>query len=202
MHWHENDIDRLTPDEVRAHCAADPAYVAELDDFGYTPLVAACERRNLAVARVLIEAAADPNFTAGDGQTPLKAAIPPPGQPADLALFDLLLDAGAMPNAGCEPPLHHAVAAGHRALVAHLIDRGADPNLPDVDDAPPLFWAGVYAGPPDPDMMRLLVARGADPTRGDGVGRTLQDRIGPHAVAAVTASPRTGPAPAAGRTSA
>ena len=187
LHW--DDIDRLTPDEFRDHCAADPAYVAELDDSNHTPLPAACGCGNVAVARVLVEAGADPNFTADDGETPLRAAIPNGGQPFDPALFDLLLDAGATPNVGNVPPLHVAVGRGHHPLVVHLIDRGADPNLPDVDDAPPLFWAGAFGKRPDLDLMRLLVARGANPACRDGVGRTLASRVGPHAFRAITEPP-------------
>ncbi len=187
MGWHTDDIDRLTPDEIRAYCIAAPGYVAELDDLHYTPLVATCGRGNVAIARVLIEAGADPNFTADDGETPLKASIPNSGEPFDRALFDLLLNAGATPNVGGEPPLHIAVGRGHQALVTYLIGRGADPNLEDGDFAPPLFWAGAYGGRPDLEMMRLLVAHGADVTRRDGVGKTLGQRIGPAALRYVTA---------------
>jgi ankyrin repeat protein len=184
---HADDVARLTTEEIRAWCAADLGYVAERDDLGYTPLIAACDRGNTAVVRALLAAGADPNFTAADGESPLKSAVPSPGGAVDLELFDLLLDAGACPNAGLEPPLHIAVVRGHRALVAHLIRRGADPNHEDADGCPPLFWAGVYGdGRPDLEMMRLLVAHGADVTRRDGIGRHLGDRIGPHALRFIT----------------
>ncbi len=190
MPRHEDDIGRLTPDEIRAYCVVDPGYVVERDAFGYTPLIAACDRGIAAAARVLLEAGADPNFMADDGKTPLKAAIPRLGEPFDRPLFDLLLDAGATPNVGGEPPLHIAVVRGNRALVAYLIGRGADPNLEDGDFEPPLFWAGVHgSGRPDLDMLRLLVAHGADITRRDGIGRTLGDCIGPDALGRVTEPP-------------
>lgn len=177
-HWHENDVDGLTLDDIRSYCAASPAYVAELDEFGYTPLIAACGKGKLEIARALLEAGADPNYVAPDGMTPIKAAIPGAGRPFNRALLDMLLDAGAKLNTGCEPPLHLAVAQGNADLVTYLIEHGADPNLDDVDGSPPLFWAGAYGDRPDVEMMRLLFRLGADPGRRDGVGRTLVDHVG------------------------
>ncbi|HEX8913374.1 MAG TPA: ankyrin repeat domain-containing protein [Humisphaera sp.] len=179
-HWHEDDVEQLSPDEFRAYCREVPGYVNEQDHFGYTPLVAACTKGNAAVARALLETGADPNFVASDGESPLKAAVPSPGKPFNRELFDLLLAAGANPNLGLEPVLHAAVARGDRELVTYLVRRGADPNLDDVDGSPPLFWAGVYGGRPDIEMMRVLVGLGADPARRDGVGTTLEERIGPY----------------------
>lgn len=90
MHnWHEDDVEQLTPEEVRAYCAAAPEYVGELDRLGYTPLLTACIKGATEVARALLEAGADPNFTAGDGETPLKATIPHCGERFNRALFDL-----------------------------------------------------------------------------------------------------------------
>lgn len=177
-HWHEDDVDQVTPADVRAYCIAAPDYVNERDDFGYTPLIAACMKGNTAVVRALLEADADPNFVAPDGESPLKAAIPRPNEPFNRELFDLLFAAGANPNLGLEPPLHIAVGKAHRELVVYLVEHGADPNLDDVDGSPPLFWAGVYAGRPDIRMMRVLIKFGADVTRRDGVGQTVEQRIG------------------------
>jgi ankyrin repeat protein len=183
--WHDDDINRMTPDEIRAYCQAAPEYVRELDDFGYTPLIAACERGNAGAVRVLLEAGADPDFIASDGVSPLKAAIPQRDQPFNRELFDLLLAAGAKPNLGLVPVLHLAVGQGDQELVQYLVEGGADTNLDDVDGAPPLFWAGAYGGPPDIPMMRLLIEHGADVTRRDGIQRSLEQRIGRRAMAEV-----------------
>ena len=181
-HWHENNINQLTPEDVRAYCAAVPDYINERDDFGYTPLLAACIKDNTEIARVLLEAGSDPNYVAPDGETPLKAAIPRPKEPFNHALFDLLLAAGANPNAGLEPPLHVAVGRGLTALVVYLVEHGADPNFEDADGCPPLFAAGVYGGHPDVKMMGLLLKLGADITRRDDVGQTIAERISPDAM--------------------
>ena len=177
-HWHDDDVRAMNPDELRAYCLAAPDYVHERDDFGYTPLIAACTAGNSLVVRVLLDAGADPNFIAPDGASPLKAAIPRPGEPFNREVFDALFAAGANPNLGFEPALHIAVARGHRELARYLIERGANPNLDDSDGSPSLFWAGAYEGRPDIKMMRLLIELGADVTRRDGVGRTVEEWIG------------------------
>lgn len=177
-HFHSDDVSRFSAQEVRAYVAAAPGYIHERDALGYTPLLAACEAGNVDGVRVLLEAGSDPNFIAGDGETPLKAAILDRGATFDPCIADLLFAAGADPNLGLTPPLHLAVARGDRELVAYLIDRGADPNHRDVDGDPPLFWAGVYNRTPDLATMRLLVSRGADPTTTNGVNQTLEEFIG------------------------
>jgi ankyrin repeat protein len=177
-HWHEDDLRCISTDFVRAYCDAVAGYISELDDFGYTPLVAACSIGNTAVARVLLQAGADANFIAADGESPLKAAIPRSGAAFNRELFDSLLAAGADPNAGNEPALYFAVVRGLREHVQYLLEHGADPNLADVDGMPPLFWAIADGGRSDLSIVRLLVGRGANVTRRDCDGRTAEERIG------------------------
>lgn len=179
-HWHEKDFEVLTADDVRAYCAVCPEYVGELDDFRYTPLIGACMKGKAEIARALLEAGADPNFVASDGETPLKAAVPRRSEKFDRVLFDLLLNAGAELNTGLMPVLHEAVGKGNRELVKYLIEHGADPNMRDADDCTALFWTGVFGGRfPDVKMIQLLLKLGADLSQVDGVGQTLEDRIGP-----------------------
>ena len=181
-HLHQDDISQMTPEDMRAYCAAAPNYIDERDDFGYTPLLAACVKGNTEAVRVLLDAGSDPNFVAPDGETPLNVAISLRGEACSHVLLDMLLAAGANLNAGFTPPLRLAVVRGLRDLVVHLVERGADPNFEDGDGSPPLFAAGVYGGHPDVKMMGLLIKLGADITRCDGVGQTLADRIGPDAM--------------------
>ena len=54
---------------MRAYCAADPAFVRELDGLSYTPLMAACGAGRNDVARVLLEAGADPAQPGFAGRT-------------------------------------------------------------------------------------------------------------------------------------
>ena len=165
-HWHEDDVGAMTPDELRAYCAADTAYVRERDEFGNTPLLAAAQLGDVAAARVLLEMGADPNAVGDEGFTVLGVALPSKSQAFDSALFDLLLDAGADVNGGSNPPLHLAVSRRNETAVEYLIGRGADPNLRDADGVPPL--QGV-----DAEMRELLLELGADSTMTDGVGRPI-----------------------------
>ncbi len=93
----------------------------------------------------------------------------------DLALA--LLDKGADPNARSRntqqvAPLHAAVATGQRGLVRTLLNRGADPNLPQARGITPLHSA-AHRG--DEALCRLLLEHGADPTLHDAEGRNAHD---------------------------
>lgn len=60
-------------------------------------------------------------------------------------------------------PLTAAVEFGHHAIARLLLERGADPTWPDVDDSPrgAALHAAARAG--DRTMVELLLAHGADP---------------------------------------
>ncbi len=86
-----------------------------------------------AMARMLLEAKANPNAADLHGQTPLHLAV----QALCQELVDLYLTAGADPNAkdsGGRTPLYIAVAAAKpdAVLVRKMIAAGADPSLRDV----------------------------------------------------------------------
>jgi len=64
---------------------------------------------------------------------------------------------------GSGSALRNAAAKGHIALVRLLLDRGADPNLPEEHIAPHghALYSAVYSG--HHDIARLLLAHGAIP---------------------------------------
>jgi uncharacterized protein len=122
----------------------------------------------LTLIDVLVEAGADCNHQASNGETPLIGA-------ASLAAEDVglrLLDAGARPDAtGAfrETALHWAAHLGLRRLVTRLIEKGVDLNLKDGRfNSSPLGWTihGRFHPPPGsegdhPEVAALLVAAGA-----------------------------------------
>lgn len=65
--------------------------------------------------------------------------------------------------------LADAVIRGDEALARELIAAGSNPNAVDERDEPLLQWVMKHE---DRDGFRLLLALGADPTRGNADGRT------------------------------
>lgn len=127
-----------------------------------SPLLLATINGNYDLARTLLEAGADPNLLSDDGAGPLFAALniewslrtwyPQPQafrqQQTDyLELMQLLLDAGADPNARTATHIWYAAYNAGRMGVDFA---GATP-----------FWRAAYAA--DVQAMRLLLDNGADP---------------------------------------
>ncbi|MDE0359324.1 MAG: ankyrin repeat domain-containing protein [Gammaproteobacteria bacterium] len=127
-----------------------------------SPLLLATINGNYDLARTLLEAGADPNLLSDDGAGPLFAALniewslrtwyPQPQafrqQETDyLELMQLLLDAGADPNARTDTHIWYAAYNAGRMGVDFA---GATP-----------FWRAAYAA--DVQAMRLLLDNGADP---------------------------------------
>ena len=135
IEWGKNCENRTHP----LHYVSDMLFGGALERGKEMPLIEA-----------LLEAGADCNHRASNGETPLIGA-------ASLAAEDIglrLLDAGARPDvtgAFGETALHWAAHLGLRRLVARLIEKGADVNLKDARYAStPLGWAihGRFHSPP------------------------------------------------------
>lgn len=152
---------------------------------GFTPLLFAAQDGDPESARLLIAAGANVKDATPDGVSALIIAAH--GEQADVGA--VLLDAGADPNgAGTGyTALHIAATSGNLPLVKALLDHGADPNARQLKGSPtkrmpsghsldfkmvgatPYFLA-VRAG--QLEVMKLLAARGADPSIALQDGRT------------------------------
>jgi ankyrin repeat protein len=152
---------------------------------GFTPLLFAARHGRIESARVLLEAGADVNETAPNGDSVLvMASFSGQGK---FAAF--LLEHGADPNAARAgyATLHTAVLRGDLELVKALCSHGADPNIrltkgsrqqrdsmwfalsESLAGATPFLLAAKYA---EIEIMRFLTAKGADPLLAANDGTT------------------------------
>jgi ankyrin repeat protein len=142
---------------------------------GSTPLLFAARVGDLASAKYLVAAGANPNDIAPDGNSVLVLAA----HSGQRAVAEFLLDKDANPNsAGAGyTALHAAVLRGDVDLVKVLLAHGADPNArlargtpmfrngndysfnENLTGATPFFLSAKYA---EPGVMRVLASAGAD----------------------------------------
>ena len=153
-----------------------PEYVTEIPQGGYTPLLFAARVGDLDSAKLLVAAGADVNDQPPYGTSATVVAAHSGHR--DVAVF--LLEQGADPNADDAgyTALHAAILHKDARLVRALLDHGASPqatvrsSTPVRRDAVDFFLHPSYVGATPfwlaarfnaPDIMRLLLDRGADP---------------------------------------
>jgi ankyrin repeat protein len=153
-----------------------PEYNRLIPHGGDTALLFAARVGDLASARLLVAAGANVNDADAWGVSAMVLAA----HSGFGEIVDLLLDKGA--NVDAEGPgftaLHEAIMRRDEKMVASLLAHGANPNTPlrtwtperrsseDFNFAPALigatpFWLAARFA--EPAVMRVLVARGADP---------------------------------------
>jgi ankyrin repeat protein len=152
---------------------------------GSTALLFAARTGCVECARILLSGGANVNDAAGDGNTALVLAA----HSGEGSFAAFLLDRGANPNSDGAgyTALHAAVLRGDLDLLKALLAHGANPNArysngtakrhygPDfalpstLVGGTPFLLAAKYASV---DMMRILVASGADPALAANDGTT------------------------------
>ncbi len=165
--------------------------VDQANTAGLTALIAAVEFADLRTVRLLLAAGADPNageirfddrwatrFESIYGREPTRLELGSGLRPIHVAvatgnpeLVRTLLEAGAdmhatyaAENRWPQTTLNQAIAVGERAIVQELLDRGAHPDRAAGTGLYPLVVA-VEQG--SADLVRLLLAEGADPDKSE-----------------------------------
>ena len=128
--------------------------VNAVDFAGFTPLIYAASNRNVAAVRLLLAKGADVNVRSGDGS------------------FQKV-KAGAI-ALGHWAPLTASVALATPELVKTLLDAGASLQTTDVRGMTPLMLA-VANDRQNIDVIRMLIARGADVNAKSRAGETALD---------------------------
>ena len=138
------------------------------DSRGYTPLHLAAERGRVDLAQLLVRGGTHVDVRASDGDTPLFAAA----LAGEEAMVRWLGDQGAEveKTMGRGSLLCHAVLSKSPVGVRLLLAQGADPN--PHGGRQPLHLA-VLGG--QPEIVRDLLAAGADRTLRDSSGKTLME---------------------------
>jgi ankyrin repeat protein len=147
---------------------------------GFTPLVFAAIKNDVASIKTLLEAGANPNVSLLSGAKPLIVAMQYRHTAAALALLEGGADINVRDRGG-NATLHLAAQLGDMKLVRALLAKRADPNARTPRSTAPVgarggggLGRGGLAGEQTPlmmaargdheDVMRALVAAGADPT--------------------------------------
>jgi ankyrin repeat protein len=108
-----------------------------------------------------------------EGVTPLMNAARAGCEPCVRLLLEHGADAAARTDAGLTA-LHHAAFKGAVTMVKLLLDSGASANVADDRGFTPLMMA-ANSRSKDPQVVRLLLERGADTQPKDNLDRTAAD---------------------------
>ena len=157
-------------DEVRRLLDAGADVNEQLEGVGITALMLAARRGYLEIVKVLLKAGADPNAVGGITHvgfyTPLIMAMNRENKNR-LEVIDALIAAGARLNPPApfpESPLDNAVNKNDIEMIRALLQRGSDVNWEDGSGNTALATAATKAEP-NLDVVRLLLAAGADPNK-------------------------------------
>ena len=118
-------------DQVRRILERDPARIRETRPSGRRPLAAAIESGHDAIARLLVERGADPNWS--EPTAPKGRALHAAARAGKRELVELLLARGADPNSDVDSSGNAVVAAATPEIRALLVARGGVPDPYDTN---------------------------------------------------------------------
>ena len=183
LHFAASDCDG-TPQQGAAVARALLDAGAQVDaatSSGQRPLHLAVYNGMSDTAALLLARGADANAADNAGEMPLHLACVSAfhaNTARALACVQVLLGNGADINAPMAEtglsPLHlavHYASDGVSAVMAELLQRGADPDAADAIGRTPLHYACDPPGPLEPSVIRALLERGAGAGAADESGR-------------------------------
>ncbi len=141
--------------QVLKNVKADPGLVNRQFEHGYTLLHHAVSSNDLEMAKMLLAEGADVNLGEECGFAPLHLA-------ESLEMARLLVGRGADVNkthTGGRTPLYMAVIEDRKAVVAFLIEKGADPGIGDGNGTTPLHVAAAFGH--SAEIVKTLLVAGA-----------------------------------------
>ena len=149
-----------------------PADVWDITEDYDLPLQAVSRRDGddaLSIVKALVEAGADIDFQGDYNCTALARAVETRGESNlnDWAVARYLISAGANPSLYDRDglcPAEQAICTGNNDAVYAMLEAGMNPNVRGL--VGPLIW---YCAWDEPDVVRTLLARGANP-EGEGIG--------------------------------
>lgn len=159
-------------DHVRRILDADPARIRETRPSGRRPLSAAIEAGHDAIARLLLERGADPNWS--EPTAPKGRALHSAASAGNRELVALLLARGADPNSDVDSSGNAVTAAATAGIRALLVERGGTPDPYDttwIDDDDEL--RRVAADPAEVVRISAAFAMVAGDGRRDRLERLL-----------------------------
>lgn len=128
-----------TVEEVKELIKQDPDVINQTNESGFTPLILACYRGNVEVAKFLIDNVKDINYRSGDGTALSGLAVK-----YNKDLVEYLLNKNADPNiadANGATPLFWAVKFGNKELAELLLKHKADKTIKDSQGMTPFEYA-------------------------------------------------------------
>ena len=143
---------------VRSLLSTFPDMTDATNDDGETPLIIACMKGNLAVAKLLLDAGADANRSQLNGNSPLHFAAWSGNKFIGNDLIAAHAQADAQ-NGNGETPLILAAREGNNEFVSLLVEHGADVNLADNLQHTALYYASERGYN---EITEILLTAGAE----------------------------------------